>query len=123
MLSHIPAGFPSPCVDYFEGRIDLNRELIKHPLTTFYMRVVGDSMIDAGIHPGALLLVDRAEETRSGHIVVARVNNELCVKQLCIDKAGKIWLLPRNDAYQPIEITEEMDFEVWGRVMISINFH
>ena len=67
MMCRVPAGFPSPAEDYVEGRIDLNRDLIKHPLATFYIRVDGDSMIDAGIQPGALLVVDRAAEVHEGH--------------------------------------------------------
>ncbi len=119
----IPAGFPSPAEDYIEGRIDLNRELIRHPFSTFYIRVSGDSMINAGIHPGSLLVVDRAVEAKEGDIVVARINDELCVKRLCIEREGQVWLMPENEQYEPIEIKEEMDFEVWGRVMYSIQPH
>ena len=106
-----------------EGHIDLNRDLIKHPIATFYIRVAGDSMTGAGIDAGDILIVDRAAETCDGHIVVARISDELCVKRLCIEGSGKIWLLPANERYEPIEITEEMDFEVWGRVMHSIKTH
>jgi DNA polymerase V len=123
ILCRVSAGFPSPAEDYVEGRIDLNRDLIKHPLSTFYIRVAGDSMIGAGIMPGALLVVDRAVEAHDGHIVVARINDELCVKTLSIDEDGKIWLLSENKRYQPIEIREEVDFEVWGRVLYSISAH
>jgi DNA polymerase V len=114
----VPAGFPSPAEGYVEGRIDLNRDLIKHPLSTFYIRVVGDSMTPL-IHPGALLLVDRMVETKDGDVVIARINDELCVKKLRIEEDG-IWLLSENEIYAPIQITEEMDFEVWGRVMHAI---
>ena len=120
--SYVPAGFPSPAEDYVEGRIDLNRDLIKHPLTTFYIRVVGDSMLPE-IHPGSLLIVDRGMPTYSGHIVVARINDELCIKKLSIEEDGKITLLSENSRYNPILITEAMDFEVWGRVMHSIRTH
>jgi DNA polymerase V len=115
----VPAGFPSPAEDYIEGRLDLNRHLIKHPVATFYVRVSGDSMIDAGIHPDSILVVDRAVEADDGDIVIARLGDELCVKRLAI-RDGKLWLVPENNAYEPIEVTEEMDFEVWGRVMHSI---
>jgi DNA polymerase V len=118
----VPAGFPSPAEDYVEGRIDLNRDLIKHPLTTFYIRVVGDSMVPE-IYPGSLLIVDRGMQTGSGHVVVARINDELCIKKLLIEKDGKITLLSENPQYKPILITEEMDFEVWGRVMHSVRSH
>ena len=123
ILFRVPAGFPSPAEDYVEGRIDLNRDLIKHPLSTFYIRVSGDSMVGAGILPGALLVVDRAVEAHDGHIVVARINDELCVKRLSLSDQGRIWLLSENELYPPIEINEGMDFEVWGRVMYSIHRH
>jgi DNA polymerase V len=123
ILCRVSAGFPSPAEDYVEGRIDLNRDLIKHPLSTFYIRVSGDSMIGAGIMPGALLVVDRAVESNDGHIVVARINDELCVKRLSICDDGRVWLLSENEQYRPIEIKEEMDFEVWGRVLYSISSH
>jgi DNA polymerase V len=122
MMCRVPAGFPSPAEDYVEGRIDLNRDLIKHPLATFYIRVDGDSMIDAGIQPGALLVVDRAAEVHEGHVIVARVGDELCVKRFCTD-GGRIFLTPANECYQPIEILEGMEFEIWGRVIYSIQSH
>ena len=118
IMWRVPAGFPSPAEDYVEGRIDLNRDLIKHPLSTFYVRVAGDSMMPR-IHPGALLLVDRMVETKDDDVVIARINDELCVKKLRIEEGG-IWLLSENEIYSPIQITEEMDFEVWGRVMYAI---
>jgi len=119
---HVSAGFPSPAEDYVEGRIDLNRDLIKHPLATFYIKVEGDSMINAGIHPGSLLVVDRAMEVHEGHIVVARINDELCVKRYSVED-GQIYLVPENELFQPILITEAMDFEIWGRVIYSIQPH
>jgi DNA polymerase V len=123
IMWRVPAGFPSPAEDYVEERIDLNRDLIKHPLSTFYIRVSGDSMVGAGILPGALLVVDRAVEAHDGHIVVARINDELCVKRLSMNDEGRIWLLSENELYPPIEITEAMEFEVWGRVVYSILGH
>lgn len=122
LMWRVSAGFPSPAEDYVEGRIDLNRDLIKHPLATFYIKVEGDSMINAGIHPGSLLVVDRAMEVHEGHIVVARINDELCVKRYCVEN-GLIYLMPENELFQPILITEAMDFEIWGRVIYSIQPH
>jgi DNA polymerase V len=121
-MCRVSAGFPSPAEDYVEGRIDLNRDLIKHPLSTFYIRVAGDSMMPL-IYPGALLLVDRMVETKDDDVVVARINDELCVKKIRIEDTGAIWLRAENERYLPIQITEEMDFEVWGRVMYSIQKH
>src|SRR5205085_11790254 len=95
----VPAGFPSPAQDEVEGRIDLNRDLIKHPLATFSIRVEGDSM-EPRIHSGALLVVDRMAETKDNDIVVARIGMEFIVKRLHIEQ-GRIWLLSENPAYQP----------------------
>jgi DNA polymerase V len=118
-MTAVSAGWPSPAEDYVEGRLDLNRYLIKHPVATFYVRVSGDSMRGVGIHPGSILVVDRAVEADDGDIVIARINDELCVKRLRLHH-GRIWLMPENEDYQPIEVTDGMDFEVWGRVMHSI---
>ena len=122
MMWRVPAGFPSPAEDYVEGRIDLNRDLVKHPLTTFYIRVDGDSMVGAGILPGSLLVVDRGVTAAEGDVVVARLGDELCVKRLSLE-GGMVRLLSENALYQPIEVAEGMDFEVWGRVMYSIRRH
>ena len=118
-MTSVSAGFPSPAESYIEGRLDLNRYLIKHPVATFYVRVSGDSMTGVGIHPGSILVVDRHVEADDGDIVIARINDELCVKRLRLSR-GRIWLMPENDKYQPIEVIESMDFEVWGRVMHAI---
>lgn len=122
LMWRVPAGFPSPAEDYVEGSIDLNRDLVKHPLSTFYVRVDGDSMLPS-IQPDALLVVDRMAETRDGHIVLARIGSAFLVKRLHFGEGERIFLLSDNEAYPPIEITEEMDFEVWGRVMHSIQNH
>ena len=111
----VSAGFPSPADDYLEGKLDLNKHLIKHPAATFFVRVSGDSMIDAGIHPGDLLIVDRAEEPRDKSVVIAIVNGELTVKRIRKTE-DKLFLMPDNKKYQPLQIREEMDFEVWGVV-------
>jgi DNA polymerase V len=86
------------------------------------VRVDGDSMMPA-IQPGALLVVDRMAETREGHIVLARIGSAFLVKRLHFDEAGRVFLLSDNETYAPVEITEEMDFEVWGRVLHSIQDH
>jgi DNA polymerase V len=123
VLSRVSAGFPSPADDYIETAIDLNKELIRHPFATFFVRAAGDSMIDVGIKPNATLIVDRAIETKSGDIVIARIGDDLCVKQLFIDDEGKVLLIPKNANYKPIEISEDLDFEIWGKVICSINKH
>src|ERR687886_142212 len=108
----VPAGFPSPAQDEIAGRIDLNRDLVKHPLATFYVRVEGDSM-EPCIHADELLVVDRMGETKDGDVVVARVGSEFMVKRLRIEAGGDIWLLSENQAYAPIQVTEGLGFEVW----------
>lgn len=119
LLVRVQAGFPSPAEDYLEGRIDLNRDLIKHPLATFYIRVIGDSM-EPEIMQNSLILVDRAEEAHDGDIVVACLNSEMCVKELSFASDGRIYLLSKNPKYPPIQIREEDDFEVWGTVLYAI---
>lgn len=114
-LGRLPAGFPSPADDYLEGKLDLNRHLIKHPAATFFVRVSGDSMIEAGIHTGDLLVVDRSLEATDGNVIVAALDGELTVKRLSTrDKT--IRLLPENHNYQPIEIQPHQSFEIWGVV-------
>jgi DNA polymerase V len=114
-LGRLAAGFPSPADDYIEGRLDLNRHLIKHPAATFFVRVSGDSMIDAGIHSGDLLVVDRSLDAVDGNVIVAALDGELTVKRL--SKRGEILsLLPANRDYQPIEILTQQTFEIFGVV-------
>ena len=115
-VARVSAGFPSPAEDWVEGRLDLNRYLIRHPAATFFVRVSGDSMIDAGISADDILIVDRACEADDGDVIIARINDELTVKRLRI-RNGRPWLMPENNAYEPIEITEAMEFEVWGKVL------
>ena len=118
----VPAGFPSPAQDEVAGRIDLNRDLVKHPLATFYVRVDGDSM-EPRIHSGELLVVDRMVETKDGDVVVARIGCEFTVKRLHTGDDGSIRLVSENPSYEPILVSEGMDFEVWGWVMYSIHRH
>lgn len=114
-IATVPAGFPSPAADYEEGKLDLNRHLIKNPAATFFVRVTGDSMLKAGIHNGDLLVVDRSIEPKDKHVVIAVVNGELTVKRIRIRK-NKLMLIAENDAYQSREINDQIDFEVWGVV-------
>ena len=119
-LGRLPAGFPSPADDYLEGKLDLNRHLIKHPAATFFVRVTGDSMIGAGIHSGDLLVVDRSLEPADKHVVVAVLDGELTVKRLS-KQNGILRLLPENLNYQPIEITPQQTIEIWGVVTSVIH--
>lgn len=113
--ARISAGFPSPADDYIDRKLDLNEYLIKHPAATFFVRVQGDSMIDAGIHSGDILIVDRAVEPVDNKIVIAVLYGELTVKRIKKTKT-KLTLLPENPSFKPIEVTPEMGLEVWGVV-------
>ncbi len=119
-LGRLPAGFPSPADDYIEGKLDINKHLVKHPAATFYVRVSGDSMLGAGIHCGDLLVVDRSLEAKNGNVVVAVLDGDLTVKRL-YKRDGVIRLLPENSQYQPIEISETQSFEIWGVVTSVIH--
>lgn len=119
-LGRLPAGFPSPADDHLEGKLDLNRHLIKHPAATFFVRVTGDSMIGAGIHSGDLLVVDRSLEPADKHIVIAVLDGERTVKRLS-KQNGTLRLLPENPDYQPIEITADQSIEIWGVVTSVIH--
>lgn len=118
--SSVSAGFPSPADDYTELSLDLNKHLIKHPSATFYARVKGDSMINAGINDGDLLVVDRALEIYDNCIAVCIIDGEFTVKRLKKQKE-KILLIPENKEYKPIEVSEFNDFEVWGIVAYVIH--
>ncbi len=116
----ISAGFPSPAEDEIEEKLDLNELLVKHPTATFFLKVSGTSMLKAGIQDGDILVVDRSLEPTSGKIVIASLNGELIVKRLrCEGK--KIQLVAENDAYPPIDITEEIDLRIWGIVTSVIH--
>lgn len=116
----VSAGFPSPAEEYLEGTLDLNKLLIRRPAATFFVRVVGDSMTGAGIHSQDLLVVDRSLEPTSGRVIIAVLNGELTVKRLQISPTG-VYLVAENQLYQPIVVTEAMQFEVWGTVTYVIH--
>jgi len=118
--SQIPAGFPSPAEDFMEKRLDLNDYLIKNQASTFLVRVRGNSMVNAGIFDGDLLIIDRSIEARDGKVVLGVLNGEFTIKRIC-KKEKKLYLIPENEEFKPIEITEEMDFQIWGVVTYSIH--
>lgn len=111
----VPAGFPSPAMDYIEERIDLNKEFIPHPLSTFIIESTGYSMINAFIPPRARLIVDRSITPKNGDIVLAVLDGEFTVKFLKKNEF-KCWLVPANSKFKEIEITGEMDMQIWGVV-------
>ncbi len=118
-ISGIQAGFPSPADDYIDKKLDLNELLIKHPSSTFYVKVSGDSMKDAGILSGDLLIVDRAIMPKNKYIILAVIEGEFTVKRY-VEKDGEAYLIPENDDYPIIKIMEYMDFQVWGVVSTII---
>ncbi len=116
--SKVPAGFPSPADDYMEGKLDLNRYLIKHPEASFFVRATGNSMINAGIFDGDLMIVDKSLDPTPGKIVIAAINGDLTVKRYKLE-GGKPYLFPENDQFKPIAIDEEEGIYIWG-VVISV---
>lgn len=114
------AGFPSPAEQYIEQALDLNELLVKHPAGTFFVRVAGDSMIQTGIFPGDILVVDRAEEAVDGSIVIAAVDGEFTVKFLRYTDNG-IQLIAGNPDYKPITFTGESELQVFGVVTSAIH--
>ncbi|MCU0327730.1 MAG: translesion error-prone DNA polymerase V autoproteolytic subunit [Chitinophagales bacterium] len=115
----ISAGFPSPALDFIDLTIDLNKHLIKHPSATFYGRVKGFSMKNAGIDDGDLLIIDKSLDAAHGKIAVCIIDNEFTAKRIHI-KGNDIWLMPENEAYEPIQVTEDRDFMIWGIVTYVI---
>jgi len=119
-LEGVQAGWPSPAADYVEQSLDLNELIVKHPAATFYIRVEGDSMRDAGILSGDILVVDRSLEPSNGKIVVAVINGEFTVKRIVLTQNGII-LGSENRAYPSFQVDAETDFQVWGVVTYAIH--
>lgn len=118
----IQAGFPSPAQDYISESIDLNHELIHHPAATFYGRVSGDSMIGDGIDPGDILVIDRSIEPADGDLAVCCLDGDFTLKRISL-REGEVWLIPSNEQFDPILVTPESNFEVWGVVTYTIKQH
>lgn len=116
----VKAGFPSPAQDELGDSINLNKELIRHKESTFFARVDGSSMIDAGLEDGDLLIVDRAERADEGIVCICVLNGDFTVKYLRYNE-GRLFLVPANKLYHPIEVCEGDDFEVWGVVTYIIH--
>lgn len=112
----VEAGFPSPAEDHIEATLDLNELLIEHPAATFFVRVAGDSMIEAGIHPSDVLVVDRSKTPIHGNIVIALVNGEYTVKRLYMSP-DEVKLCPENRTYSPIVLSGYDELVVWGVVI------
>lgn len=115
----IRAGFPSPAQDYMEQAIDLNKEIVKHPASTFYGRVVGNSMSGEGIDDGDILVIDKSLELIDGDLAVCFINGEFTVKRVKLEK-DFAWLVPSNQDYQPIKVTKDDEFTIWGIVTYTV---
>lgn len=115
----IRAGFPSPAQDYMEQAIDLNKELIRHPASTFYGRVVGNSMSGEGIEEGDILVIDKSLELMDGDLAICFVNGEFTVKRVKLEK-DFAWLVPSNPDYEPIKVTKDDEFTIWGIVTYTV---
>ena len=121
ILSRISAGFPSPADDYIENNLSISELLIKNQLSTFLMKASGESMIEAGINDGDVLVVDRSLEARSRDIVIAIFEGNLTVKRLIIKVDGSAILKAENSLYKNILISEYTELEIWGVVTSAIH--
>lgn len=119
-LGDVSAGFPSPADDYREPRLDLNELAVPHPLSTYYMRVAGDSMVGACLYPDDVIVVDRALTATHKRIVVARLGRDFTLKRLWIMRP-KMYLRPENPKYRPIEVSSHPDFEIFGVVTYCLH--
>jgi len=115
----VSAGFPSPAADFMETNIDLNKELSENQLATFYIKVKGNSMIDAGINDKDVLVVDRSLEPQNNKIAICFIDGEFTVKRILVEKEC-LYLMPENPNYPPIKITEENELIIWGIVTYVI---
>jgi len=120
LFSHkVPAGFPSPADDHAESRLDLNEYLINQAESTFFVRIKGDSMVDAGILDNDIVIVDRSKSAAINDIVLASIDGEFTVKVLTKNNTGP-YLMPANKEFKPIYIEEGSQFEIWGVVTGSV---
>ena len=115
----ISAGFPSPASDFEGSRISIEKVVVKNKESTFYAKVSGESMKNAGLDDGDILVIDRSEELKNNKIAVCYLNGEFTVKRVKIEK-DHIYLVPENDKYEPIKVTDENEFIVWGVVTYVI---
>lgn len=113
------AGFPSPADDFIEISIDINKEYIKNKDTTFFAKVKGNSMVNAGIFDGDLLIIDKSLEPQNDKIAVCQIDGEFTVKRIKIEK-DVVWLIAENDAFKPIKVTLDNELLIWGIVTASI---
>ena len=116
----VSAGFPSPAEDYSDMDLDLHDHLVQNPSSTFCVKAIEESMKDAGIQSGDIMIIDRSLEPKNRSIVLAVIDNEFTVKRVNMND-NELYLVPENDSFTPIKITEEMDFQIWGVVTFIIH--
>lgn len=115
----VSAGFPSPADDFKEVRISLDKELVKNSESTFYAKVSGDSMIEAGLDDGDLLIIDRSLDPENGKIAVCYLDGDFTVKRI-LKKEDELYLKPENKNYKEIKIKKGNELIVWGIVTYVI---
>ena len=120
LTDSVSAGFPSPADDYTEENIDLNEHLISNPFSTFFLRVKGDSMINAGIKDKDLIIVDKSLTARPGNIIIAMIDGEFTIKRLSI-KNNELYLKAENHNYPDFRFKNHIDVQIWGVVIYSIH--
>lgn len=118
----IQAGFPNPAQDYIESFLDLNEALVRNPAYTFYGRVRGNSLIDANVEEGDIIIIDKSERVAEGDMVVAFIDGDFTLKFIRFDPTDKntVWLVAANPDYPPLKVTPENEFIVWGVVTYTI---
>jgi DNA polymerase V len=119
-LTPVYAGFPGATSDYVERSLDLNEYMVSHPTSTFFVRASGQSMINAGINDGDILVVDRSIEPKNGKVVIAVLDGDFTVKRV-LKRGERLFLMPENPAYQPIEVKEDDSMEIWGTITFVIH--
>jgi len=120
LAERVSAGFPSPAEEYMDLSLDLNKDLITNPSSTFYAKVKGNSMVDAGINNGDIIVIDKAIEPANGKKAVCYIDGEFTLKTIKIKK-NELWLIPANPDYKSIKVTEENEFIIWGIVTFVIH--
>jgi len=121
--SLIPAGFPSPADDYLEMSLDLNERLIRNPSSTFFAQITGSSMINAGIHDGDLVVIDKSLQPKDDSVLVCIIDGEFTLKRFKKIDNESAYLIPDNPDYEPIKVSKHNNFMIWGVVTYSIHKH
>ena len=122
VFNGLHAGFPTPAQDHAGETIDLAREMVRHPESTFYARISGNSMIEAGIHDGDIVVIDRSLEAQNGNYVAACIDGEFTIKEYQFDAKNQCaWLIPHNKDFQKIKVTADNQFCIWGVITYCVH--